>query len=474
MNKKQHYHASLFRNVVINIMILTFFSSQLLWANEKASETNAANHNVRLMDLVVAKIEKKYEPILKQMPPELLVKAHLEGEMNLNAEIRARLDKLDKKELTPESLRNEASNAAKEVLAQDKKEILSNLQNYQSGELDELVKQVSASKQYEDMKAEYGVAFTHDEKVGVIYRAVSRDADQLYSFLNKRSGLYTVDHWKSDLNRSKGFYENKSTDWLKVLGIAALTVATVGLVTWGISAGIYGARLSSKREDYDNKLSAYRDELQIKLTNIDHAMDAQELQFLNDNGYVYGTCNSYTMPDSIVCNGLSYALLSGTMYCSVNCWKNPVTGKEARHEPAQCTSPFIPSNCYDPQEYENGKQAGYNDGYNVGYNYGKSNGYNDGYYDGDSDGYSKGKSVGYDHGYSDGFYDGYNSYSAARAIETGPVLIALASTTSMFGMLSGVSSLDSVLMKDENYSKGYQNGYHDAQALRDVSIRKGD
>ena len=46
-------------------------------------------------------------------------------------------------------------------------------------------------------------------------------------------------------------------------------------------------------------------------------------------------------------------------------------------------SPFIPGDCYDPNEYT----RGYNDGYNAGYTPGYNSGEYDGYYDGEDDGY---------------------------------------------------------------------------------------
>lgn len=432
--------------------------STSVWASvpEQAGAAPGVNmQQNRLLDLVLRKVAAKQALLVGRVPLELVNRAKLEGKIELNGEVKARLDALDKKELTPEKLRDEAVQASAEVLKQQKAELMADLKDMDETALAELVDGVRGNPNYKEAVGEFDVSFTRDEKIGSIFRGLSREMDMLSGVLSRRAGQMSVEGWKSDFNRSQEFFNKKDAeDVWQVLGIAALVIAASGLVTWGISAGIYGARLSSRRDSYENDLATYRSQLQDQLGDFKNQMDQQELDFLKNNGYVYTTCGSWSQPDSIICNGRSYQLFSGQTYCSVKCWKNPTTGKEARFDPASCNSPFVPSDCYDPNEYLLGHSNGYKDGYYDGYWKGASDGYDDGADDGYHKGYNNGYADGYDAGYANGFYDGYNSYAPARKGGT-------FSLAGMMGLLSTASS-----PRDRNFDHGYSDGYKDAVALK--------
>jgi len=112
-----------------------------------------------------------------------------------------------------------------------------------------------------------------------------------------------------------------------------------------------GGRLSRIRSDRETKLSDLQNPLNSQYQTYKDQMTKQELDYLDKNGYIRMVCGTYDHQDSILCNRYDYRLFKGEKHCSVYCYKNLQTGKEALHEPAVCTSPFIPSDCYDPQEY---------------------------------------------------------------------------------------------------------------------------
>lgn len=439
-----------FKKLVAGVTAYAVLSTSV-WASAPTAANMQQN---RLLDLVLRKVSARQALLVGRVPVELVDKAKLEGKIELSGAIREKLDALDRNELTPEKLRDEAVQASTEVLKQQKAELISELKNMDETALAEIIDGVRGNPNYKNAVAEYDVSFTRDEKIGSIFRGLSNEVDMLSGVLAKRAGQMSIEGWKSDLNRSQQLFNNKDAEevW-QILGIAALVVAASGLITWGISAGIYGSRLSNQRSKYDSDLATYRSQLQDQLGNFSNEQDQAELDFLKNNGYVYTTCGNWSQPNSIICNGLNYNAYSGQTYCTVKCWKEPISGKETRFDAATCTSPFVPSNCYDPNEYWTGHANGYSKGYYDGYWKGADDGYYDGAQDGYNDGYHDGYHDGYDDGYNKGFYDGYYSYAPARK--------AGFSFAGMLGLMSTMTSTH-----DQNFNAGYDAGYKDAEALK--------
>lgn len=297
---------------------------------------------------------------------------------------------------------------------------------------------------YQAETMSYRDAFTLEEKKQVLRNAISLDFNFLRSHFNKRIALSSKESLIKDLRSNLFIFKNTNQqkgEIKKILQISLLVLAGVALVTWGISSAVYGARLKRYKSDRENQLNQLKDDLAAKYQAYENELTAAEEKFLAENNYVRTLCGTFSQPDSILCNRFDYQLFTGIKYCSVYCYKQLSTGKETLHEPASCTSPFIPANCYDPQEYWDayaiGKDDGYDVGYNSGYSSGSSDGQSDGSYDGRQDGYYDGNSD----GYYDGYNDGYAQGSSSKSISLIPYL------------------------RSESYLQGYRDGLEQYQIL---------
>lgn len=311
-------------------------------------------------------------------------------------------------------------------LKEQTKELRGHLKALNEREVEKVAKRILSDPMYQDESMEYQSAYTLIEKRNILARALTKDMNFLRTVYNKKIGLFSKKQIIADLKRNQTIINQSSGqkgNVKKLLQISLMALAGVALVTWGISSAVYGARLNRIEDQRIQQLNDYKAELARQYDLYEQELTANEMQYLNDNGYVRMVCGTYQRPNSILCNRYDYQLFSGTRFCQVYCYRQVDTGKETLHESPVCTDPYIPADCYDPQEYwdayARGDRDGYDDGYrdgthdgdDDGYDDGRSDGANDGDNDGYNDGWDDGYDDGYDIGYSDGYADGANSSS---------------------------------------------------------------
>jgi hypothetical protein len=258
----------------------------------------------------------------------------------------------------------------------------------------------------------YQSAYNQLEKIEVLMQMINQDFSLIRSQNAKQLGM---------MNREQLIKHFESTDELmhyknnKVLTavIIVLTVAAAGFITWGVISATKARHERKKSElnaDYDQReRDAYAQHLKDIKTLEEFFAERERLR---EEGYVWQICSVTTTPKTSSCS-YDFRSYSGDEVCTTRCLKN-ATGHELMHA-KNCSSGFIPSNCFN----KNPAVAGYDDGYAVGWNNGYdvayTRAYNDAYSSAYNNAYSYAYSRGYDRGYNAGFNagwsDGYYDYS---------------------------------------------------------------
>ena len=407
-----------------------------------------------LLELVLESVSGRYEGILKKIPRELVNGLKTQRKARLEQAVGERLQALKEGTMTPNALREEVVRLNQENLKAQKEELFYQIHNLPAEAMDAIASRIENHPSYVDGLQEYRAAYTRTEKANALAKAVSQDLDHHFSMIGKRSNFMTKEGWVMDLERLRATHKVKRIDkdeWLTIIGLAALGIATVGLMTWGIAAGVYGGKYNARKTELDNQYESLRRQLEQHYNQYSRLLSDEEARYLQDNGFVKTICGRYELPDSIICNRYDYALFQGTRYCTVECFKSLADGRETFHSAPSCSAPFIPADCYDPSEYEQGYEDGYGPGYDEGVPDGEEQGDEDGTRVGYDDGFEDGEDEGYNDGYSDGFDDGYQSY-------TGVMMKPL--WTSRTGSSRSL------------YDRGYQDGKRDAQILMGGGILK--
>lgn len=198
--------------------------------------------------------------------------------------------------------------------------------------------------------------------------------------------------------------------------IIVLTIAAAGLITWGIVSAVKKRHERKKAElnaDYDQREEdAYNQHLD-DIQTLEETFAERER--LREEGYVWQVCSVTTTPKTSSCS-YDFNTYSGNEICTTRCLKN-AAGSEAMHQ-TNCSSGFIPSNCFNTNPTVAGYNDGYDDGYSSGYSVGYDraydsayrsaydNAYSQAYNSGYNDGYNSGFNAGWDDGYDDGWYAG--------------------------------------------------------------------
>ncbi|HAR42143.1 MAG TPA: hypothetical protein DCS07_05865 [Bdellovibrionales bacterium] len=403
-------------------------------------------HNI-VLSVLLDELNSRYERIMSSVPAQTVNAIEIERKVQINEAINKKRAELASGEISVEQWRNEAAEINREALQQQKDELLYQISNLRTEELDRIAAVMQNNLNYLDAQQEYQAAYTRTEKARALSHAIISDLDQHLSMLNKSSRFMSKEAWLRDLSRTQSAFNTKgssSRKWLKILGYAALGVAAAGLVSWGVASSVYGSKYNKRKSELDRQFEDFRSELEKQYNDLNARLTQEELNYLSNSGFVLSTCGTFQRPSSILCNRYNYQLFSGTTFCSVSCYRNPTTGGETLHSAPACTSPYIPSDCYDPQEYSDGYDNGYDDGYDQGHGDGVDDGDYDGGEDGWEDGSSDGEWDGYDQGYSDGFQFGYESY---------------------WGYTLMSSPISSTQYSQKNYNKGYQDGQSDAHIV---------
>lgn len=442
-----------FRAAVASVVIATMtLPHASVFAQDRSKDLDLRNQKNTVLANVLDSVGKRYSAILSKLSPKMVNQVELEKRIELNAQIETRIKALKEGTITPKALREELIKVGRESLEEQKQEIFYQIHNLPTDKLDELAESMADNDSYEDARMAYESAFTRTEKANALAQAVYQDLDHLFSMMGKRSNFMNEQALVNDLKSVQNLYNTKGDAdedrWLKVLGYAALTVAAVGVVSWGIASGVYSGRYNDRRSQLQNQFNKLKTDLENRYNTLTLRLDQEEKQYLADNGFVYQQCAKYEAPDSIVCNRYDYQKFSGTKFCSVNCYKNTATGQETLHGPVTCTSPFIPADCYDPADYDSGYAQGKADGRTDGKTDGGNDGWEAGAEDGWEIGYEDGDVDGYTDGYTDGFEDGYNAYFGTLST---PLQVNSTTATST-GTIS-------------RFDSGYQDGLRDAELI---------
>ena len=366
-------------------------------------------------------------------------------------QLRADYDALSSGELKLSDYLDELASQNMKKSSIQKVEIKGHLAEMDEFELDVVASILVDNPNYQNELLEYNASFTKTERLNALLNANYRDFDYLNSMAQKRIRAMSLDDTlKSIKNTERRILVSRTEDsfmtkkeLMKALQIAGAVLLVVGVVTWSRYYGDY----KDAKKKRENELTGLKTRLQNELDIKSNELTNEELGFLNDNGYQYMQCGSYSRPDSIICSNYGYTLISGTKYCSVYCYKNITTGKETLHAPPTCTSPFIPTDCDDPHEYSRGYSAGYDLGY--------PDGDSDGYWDGDRDGADDGSDDGYDDGYDDSFNNGYDD-----GFDDGY----------WAGSAESLKSIGSkVEVRSTGYERGHEQGHKDAILFKNLS-----
>lgn len=367
-----------------------------------------------LYQRVVSMVEKKMAPIMAKLPQGNVMMVEQEKKTAVRDELTKRITSLET------ATNAEIAAYKRELIKLNESELTvlrAELHGYLNAmsekELNDLGKFIKTAPEYKTIAMELDSAYTLKEKNLIIKNALADDLSFLRSIYNKKIGLSTPKALKRDLENNLLFFKGgNKADKEKLLLICGAVLAGVALISWGIASSTYGGRYKRAESAREQQLTALKADLQAKYLAYQADLTIREQNFLRENGFIRTVCGTYSQPDSKLCNRYNYQLFSGTKHCTVYCQKSTVTGNETMHEPAVCTSAFIPADCYNPQEYwdayARGDSDGYDDGFDDGTYEGRIDGRDDGIDNGRDDGESDGRSDGYDAGYDDGYDDGYS------------------------------------------------------------------
>ncbi len=302
-----------------------------------------------------------------------------------------------------------------------------------------------------EMESYYAIAFTHDEKKSVLLGMLKTDLERSKISQIKRISQATRDQLKKEVELSQSLYESKNREFKRTAAII-LAVVAAGLATWAMTAIIKNHFEKKTREmnnDFDQAETDSEKEYAQKTEDL--IASYEERERLREEGYVWQICAETTSQVTTHCQ-FDHSGHSGTEVCTTRCLKNSVTGDEVMHQ-KNCSSAFIPSNCYIQNEYDRGFDNGYDDGYDEAYTRAYNSAYNEAYSRYYNEYYDRGYSRGYDWGYNAGFSDGYDRAVYDDSLDD--------DDDSDDG--GWKSNKDTNL---EGFSKGYKDGYRYAQKLK--------
>lgn len=464
MNLRKKIQSGLLCGFMIPALTLVpTFNSSYAAADTVVLEKGQKTKKPEVMYRVLLKeLNSKYSVLGEKLPVAMVQEVKEERLKRLNTELKQKIADLENESNKDagkalDEAKKEAKLAAVQELGRIKKEMTAQVLSMQIDELDKLAEVFSNNQSYTDFEMEYMSAFTRNEKAAIIVKALAVDLDRINTMLMKKTNRLSKASFVADLKKSLTYFNdtklsggNKSygkTEIEEILLYAGIAIAAVGVVSWGVASIVYGGRYRKARSQREAQFNQLRSELQAQYNDLFTYLTNEELSYLNSNGFALTQCASYSQPDSIICNGKNYNVYSGEKFCTVKCYKNATTGQETLHQAPVCSSPFIPSDCYDPTEYELAYDDGYGDGYDDGYFDGELDGDEDGAFDGDDDGYEDGFDDGYADGYDDGFTAGYNTYWDGKSANK-----------------AGVLAPKSNKLKS-TYEKGYRDGLRDAEIL---------
>lgn len=256
----------------------------------------------------------------------------------------------------------------------------------------------------EELRIKFENAYTTAEKKDVLLEMASSDLSFVKMTTIKRIGMASRRQLIEELKIANQFFVIKNRNW-KEIAIIVLAVALAGFATWGLMSSIqkkYAKKTEDMHDDFDDA------ETDAEQDYADRTRDLiatyEERERLRNEGYVWQICATEVKQKSASCQ-FDHSSYSGTETCTTRCLKNPANGDEAMHF-TNCSSAFIPNNCFLRNQYDIGNDEGFDDGYDEGYDYAYQRAYNDAYREYYDREYSYGYSRGYDYGYTAGYSDG--------------------------------------------------------------------
>ena len=316
--------------------------------------------------------------------------------------------------------------------------------------LDQLFETSMLSGNYsQELRQDYFAAYKADEKREVVYSMALNDLQNVKSVTLKKLGLLSREQLDKELSSLQSLLSVKGRDTWKIVLIVVLATAAAGFASWAIVSATQArwdrktqkldADEQQRRIDLGNDYQNREVQLQQNWHNQEAALQADwanrsvqiqamfaERARLRDQGYVWTICSTTTTQKTVSCS-YDYATHTGSEVCVTRCLKSPTTGDMAQQS-TQCSSAYIPNNCFQTNPYTAGYNAGYPQGYNgvydtaydraynsayhdyynSAYSQGNDDGNYDGYYDGVNDGHSDGAYYGADDGYNNGYDLGYS------------------------------------------------------------------
>jgi hypothetical protein len=483
MNIAKTLSRTLLSTILISSLVLTPFAhSAYAQGTPSQIPVEKIKAQPRLLTIIMQDIESRYQGIAKSRAKTLLSSVDSKKSAQTEKELGLLIEDLNSGKVSIENVKSQMISHNIVSTKEMKRLLLNQLRSMPSQRLNKFIQAVKANPAYSRATEKLDMAYTNNEKVNIIKDVLYQDLDQSMMASIKKIHWLNTKGMSDDLKRVQKQYtatKGDSKKLLRMLLIGAAVIAAAGLISYGIANSSYKnqykAREKVVKSAYDSKAKAYANELaalkaellaernqlngelqaqynqlvaelQAQQQELTQTLTAQENQHLQDNGYVRMVCNSYTVPNSTLCNRYNYNMFNGSTTCTVMCMKNIDTGRETLHELPQCASPFIPADCFSQAMYQaeqtqgynagysegtvdggvvgsqdgaydgnaNGSEDGYNDGYNDGYDYGYDstydNGFDNGWYDGYDDGFRDRYTEGYEDGYNTGYADGYDDF----------------------------------------------------------------
>lgn len=513
-----------------------------------ADQPVAPKNSVHIASIMLEDISASAAKVMSKVDSTTINTIDAEKTAVAQKAIDDQIEATKKSDADVEAIREEARHTAVSEAKRSKDDLINKIMGASTETLDRYGEALKANAAYADFAQEYAAAYTRTEKARILTAVVSQDMDQVLTASLKRLNWLTAEGLRGDLQALKNrVFAGKGDGDKKIkriLLIAGAAVAFVGLATWGIASIKYGNIYSKQRNELETayqarkkvlddqfaklqadlkgqrdnlaaadkaELDALVAKLQANYNALSDQLKAQELKYLNDNGYVWMQCNSYSQTSSILCNNYDYKVFVGTSTCTVMCYKNVSQGKETLQAAPVCSSPYIPADCFSQAKYDaeynagytqgynhdrpigeadgrkqgtidgqntghadgskNGDADGYHDGYNDGYNYEYSkaytSGYNDRYNSGYEDGYNAGYNDSYNEGYNDGYSDGYNSVPTGMILSSSKTI----QMSSSLKVVSLVASFSATPNKPQ-FDVGYKDGYRDAKLAMSLRSNK--
>ena len=479
-----------YRTGISALLITSMFLQPMLGLADVGGAATAPQppqHSLQIASIMLEDMAISTGLILQKIDTTTLNTIDAEKSAIAQKQVTDQIELTKKSDADLESVRDSARSAAVKEAKRSKDDLTIRIAGASSETLDKYGAALKLNAGYADYAQQYAAAYTRTEKAQVLVAVVSQDIDQVLAVSLKRLNWLTADGIRADLqDLNNRVFEGKGDgkNIKRILLIAGASVAFIGLATWGIATLSYNNSYNQQQGELETAYQARKTQLDAQFAQLKASLDGQQTQlgaaqaaelnalntklssdynalsaklsadqtkYLNDNGYVWMTCNTYSQASSMICNNYNYQVFTGTSTCTVMCYKNVMQNRETLQAAPVCTSAYIPADCYSQAKYDAEYNAAYGSGYNAQHPIGEADGGAAGAVDGQHVGQNTGTTNGTDDGKHDGYQDGYNNqYNGAY--QTGY------NDRYNTGYEDGYNAGYNAAYND-GYSKGYKDGY---------------